>query len=283
MWLLVNGLSFIIFVFANGIYGSGTFSGIMENRNIFAISTTIIVSYIMFFKQSYENKKTINFLILISFIFILTTLSVKGFAGWLLFFVLTNILNSNISNNRKYKNIIYVFIILSLLMTILIATDNPVIHRIERFIMVYTAPEELRMSESAFLRSYYFNESIELIKANPLTCIGIRNSRYYLIAPHLQAIGADTGTYSHNNFLEILLNGGIFAFILYYVPFSYAISRLRKKRKISSAANYLFILGIYKLFVDFGSVNYDTLIMNVVFVAILCGQYISKTEHKFKF
>src|SRR5699024_1705238 len=134
---------------------------------------------------------------------------------------------------------------------------------------------------SAYLRSYFINESMELIKENPFQGIGIKNSRYYLIPPHLQAVGTEIGTYSHNNYLEMLLNGGTIAFSLYYIPLIVAIFKMRKKRNKFSISGYLYLLGIYKLFVDFGSVNYDILIVNIVFVAVLYGQYLSEEKENY--
>lgn len=278
LWTIVNLIAYVIFLFFNPLYNNDTFSGIMENRNIYAVTTTILVSYLIFFKKNYSRRKQVNLLIVISFLLVLSTASVKGFVGWLLIYILSNFYSLDISITKKRRNQFIIILLGFLLIMILVITDNPIIFRIERFLMVFTAPNELRMSESAYLRSYFIHESINVIKDNPFDGIGIRNSRYYLIPPLMQAEGATEGMYSHNNYLEILLSGGIFAFLMYYIPFFISMYKLHVKRYTSNMTNYLFVLGLYKLFIDFGSVNYDVLIVDTVLVAILYGQFFREKQ-----
>lgn len=275
IWIFISLISYLFFAVFNEYYGSPTFSGIMENRNVYAITTTILASYLIFYKNTYENSKKINTLIVISFLLILATFSVKGFAGWLLLYVLSSFYNSDISKYKKNRNQLVVIILVFSIVAFLIATENPIIYRIERFFMVFTAPDQLRQSESAFLRGYFIQESINVIKDNPITGVGLRNSKYYLVPPSYIAQGLNVGTYSHNNFLEIFLSGGMFSFILYYFPFVMSVFKSRKRMKKDNLYNYLFILGIYKLFIDVGSVNYDILIMTIIFIAIIYGQFLS--------
>lgn len=273
IWLSVSVISYLFFIFLNDLYGNSNFSSIMENRNIFAMTTTIVISYVIFFKNSYTNKIKVNILIVTSFILILASFSVKGFAGWIMIYVLSNFYNSDLSISTKRRNKLVVVLMLFTVLVGLVVTDNRIIYRIDRFIMVFTSPEELRVGESAYLRSFFINESIDVIKQNPLDGIGVRNSKYYLVPPNYKAKGLDVGTYSHNNYIEIMLSGGIYTFLLYYIPILIAMYILRKKRRYSNLANYLFLLGLYKFFIDFGSVNYDVLIMNIVLVLIVYGQF----------
>lgn len=272
-WIIVSFISYFYYNFFPELYGSSTFSGIIENRNNYAVFTTILISYLFFFKDQYANKFKVNLLIFLSLFLILNTFSVKGFVGVALIYLLSTIYNSNISKNKRSIRTIAVVLISIIILVVLVSTDNPIIYRIERIIMVFTSPGDLRTGESAYLRSYFIRESMPVIKSNLISGIGLMNSKFYLIPPHLKKIGASIGTYSHNNFIEILLSGGVIAFIAYYVPFIVSIIKLWRKRQRSNLANYLIVLGLYKLFIDIGSVTYDSLVLNMVSVAVIFGGF----------
>src|SRR5699024_6694572 len=114
-----------------------------------------------------------------------------------------------------------------------------IIYRMERFLMVFTSPNELRQGESAYLRSFFINESFNVIKENFFNGVGLRNSKYYLIPPNYIARGELVGTYSHNNFLEVFISGGVLAFLLYYVPYFYSMIKMWARRKKNNYLNYI--------------------------------------------
>lgn len=280
IWILLNLIFYIIFLFFNEIYGSVTFSGVMENRNNFAVATTILISYSIFFKERYKHysRNKNDILIILSFLLVLTSVSVKGFVGWLLIYIFSNFSNREISISKRKRNQGIVILMALFILIFLVVVDNPIIYRIERFIMVFTSPNELRQGESAYLRSFFINESFNVIKENFFNGIGLRNSKYYLIPPNYIARGEMIGTYSHNNFLEIFISGGVFAFLLYYIPYFYSMIKMWTRRKKNNFLNYVLILSFYKLFIDFGSVNYDILAVNIIFALIIYGQFLNSTD-----
>ncbi len=64
------------------------------------------------------------------------------------------------------------------------------------------------------------------------------------------------GTYSHNNFIEMLVSGGIPALVLFYFPFLLLAIRLFKQRKDSDICNFLLMLLICQVVIHSGLIVY---------------------------
>ena len=88
---------------------------------------------------------------------------------------------------------------------------------------------------SANTRLFLMKESIPLIKSRPLTGLGM--NCFYLVE-------SIRNTYSHNNYLELLLSGGIPALVLFYAPVVQLFIKGVKRMKESSGAR----LALYLLF-----------------------------------
>lgn len=82
------------------------------------------------------------------------------------------------------------------------------------------------------------------------------------------------GTYSHNNYIEMLINGGIIEFILFYSLYIYSIFKLSiKAYKFDEIAILLLIILIIQLVMDFAQVSYYSKIIYIYFA--ICFSYIS--------
>lgn len=272
IWICIN--STVLIMTLLGIYSKQdiAFSGISQNRNEFAIITTVLISYLMFFRDHYAKKKLVNILIVMSFILIICTLSNKGVIGWLIISYLSIIHNTKlkVSKFKKYTSLLLLFCIV----VSIILIDNPLRDRMNRYVILFTSPEKLRINESAYLRMYYLRKAINIIKQYPLTGIGIDNSKYYLYPPL-----SNIGTYSHNNYIETLLNGGIFSFFLYYTPLFIIFLKLKKMKDRSKIANYLYCILLYKLFIDFGAVTYKSMSMSFL-LALIYYEYFNINKKK---
>ena len=88
---------------------------------------------------------------------------------------------------------------------------------------------------SANSRLFFLIESIPIIKSRPLTGLGM--NCFYLVE-------AKRNTYSHNNYLELLLSGGFPALLLFYVPVVHLFVKGVRKLKQSDGAR----LALYLLF-----------------------------------
>ena len=86
---------------------------------------------------------------------------------------------------------------------------------------------------------------------HPIGGIGISNS--YFIT--LQYLGKKT--YLHNNFVELLSCGGIFAFVFYYAIYAYLFYNLWKYRKADKKQAMFFAIWLLiMLALDYGNVSY---------------------------
>lgn len=86
---------------------------------------------------------------------------------------------------------------------------------------------------------------------HPIGGIGISNS--YFIT--LQFLGKKT--YLHNNFVELLSCGGIFAFVFYYAMYAYLFYSLWKYRKADKKQAMFFAIWLLiMLALDYGNVSY---------------------------
>ncbi|MFS0788251.1 hypothetical protein ABC345_17960 [Shouchella sp. 1P09AA] len=271
IWVLISIFTFMIYVSTGGLLSEENFSGVVDNRNSFAMITTLLSSYIVFFQSNIKFKKT-AFLIIISSIFlVLVTLSIKNIIGLFLILIIGKVnMNSLFSRKKGVRTLVAIsFILLSILL--ILTTDNPIMERLDRFLMVFSNPGELRETESAFLRFYFITQGLEIFKENFFTGIGIDNSRYYL------------GMYSHNNYIEVALSGGIFSLIAFYGPLICILVHFWKIKKQSIFSKYILCLIIYKLFYDIGAVTYNTLmwviVTAIIYIAFLKSRSLPKNRY----
>jgi O-antigen ligase len=118
-----------------------------------------------------------------------------------------------------------VFVVVSgLLLLVAAYSASPVMQeRVGRFSMVFSNPEELRVNESAFLRHWFIVRGLEVARNHPLFGVGVDNARLVLIPP-----GMTEGMYSHNNYVEMLLNAGLIGFLFHYLPIVFIYFSIKK-------------------------------------------------------
>lgn len=86
--------------------------------------------------------------------------------------------------------------------------------------------------------------------------------------------------YSHNNYIELLFSGGILAFVLYYLGVVYLLASIIKKARQNKCMQYLLIILLSKLIIEYTYVSYHERIDSYI-VAILLGVMLSvKKEDK---
>ncbi len=84
---------------------------------------------------------------------------------------------------------------------------------------------------------------------NPLTGIGLAT---------FSSLAGSYGAYSHNNYVELLVSGGIVAIVLYYLPFVMLGIRLYRTREMSNLNLFTLILLVSMLMIHMGVVVYYT-------------------------
>ena len=76
------------------------------------------------------------------------------------------------------------------------------------------------------------------------------------------------GTYSHNNFVELLMNYGIIGFLIYYVPYVPLFSQLvRRIKTLDTTSIYFFTFVVLEIVLGFGWVNYYDRTVQIIVAA----------------
>lgn len=106
---------------------------------------------------------------------------------------------------------------------------------------------------SAMARISHIKRAWNLFKESPFVGYGADNYR----------VVSGSGTYSHNNFVEILVDFGLVGFFVYYLMFIVGAKNLKRDTKESSV--FLFIVLISRLVLDFAKVSYFDKLMWIYF------------------
>lgn len=228
VWMLINVIFFALWLSGRYVYEGNAFAGLFSNRNEFAIQTVVIISMLFSF-----TKRTfyVWLIIALSFIMVVVSLSIKGFIAFLFILFFPCFFKANF---RKR-----IFIVLSglMILTAVALMFSDLQRRLVRFSMVFTNPAELRKSESAFERPWLIAEGAKLSLRNPVFGVGVDNSRFFLISPV-----KDKGRYSHNNYIEMLLNAGIIGLFLHYFPLVYIYLKTKQTHKYYVAIKMFILL-----------------------------------------
>ncbi len=159
--------------------------------------------------------------------------------------------NQNESTLKKIGKIIIGCVVALLLVYALLQLDifSGIKERMESMINSFSGKGEV--DHSALVREQMIEAGWKEFLEHPLGGIGISNS--YFIT--LQYLGRDT--YLHNNFVELLSCGGIFAFVFYYAIYVYLFYNLWKYRKADKKQAMFFAIWLLiMLALDYGSVSY---------------------------
>lgn len=272
LWLIANSGALILYITGYPLY-EGSFSGICYNRNQFAIITLLFMSILLFKKEHYSQltRQTVNFMVVVFGSLIIVSMSVKGFIG--LFILLFMYSYSKKRFTGKMKSVLLTALVIIAILYI----DNPLSKRIDKYFHLIRNLSVYEPGYGHFTRLYLIVRSLDIAYDNLYVGIGVNNSRKVLPTSGNAAklitgntremIATDEGTYSHNNYVEMLLNGGIPAFVLFYLPIFWILFRLLMKKQKCSDTYFPLTLIIIRLFLDVGMVSYFD--FSVIFMTVI--------------
>ncbi len=131
---------------------------------------------------------------------------------------------------------------------------NIINSRFGQFFSVFNGNNSL-MDSGDINRIKFIETGFDSFKSSPVWGNGFAYS-YYVF-----------GTYSHNNYIELLMNNGILGFLIYYSIHIFLIVSGFKTRVVSKKiSSYILSIIFIVLFVDIGSVNY----YSRYFLILLC-------------
>lgn len=214
-----------------------------------AISTIISVYYIFFVRAS--KWKTIGCLFIAVFCFMV---SMAAASKKSLILILSCVVSlwyySSIGNRnilKKFRSFLLVIVTVAWLIWMIYAL--PMFSGVaRRFEILFSFISSGRGSSSEHARAFMMKEGMEIWIKHPLFGAGTAASIHYL------------GVYSHNNFVEMLLNSGVLGFGVFYSPYIYAagnyLKRARYYREMDKLAPLLFALFFGVTVIGFAMVYY---------------------------
>lgn len=258
--IIFSVLIFSSFSVANYFFFSDSviFSGFHSNPNTHASLLLFLLVNIISFSSGkiLINKKTTYLIISIFSFQILLTGSSKGLLGLIIVYFLFFLFKP-----KKVKKIV-VLIFLMLTSVVVFFTAEKSVDRLSDKIYALSDFDINRLDEknigndSGKVRLFLIIDSVRIISDNWITGVGVNNGQYYLTLPFSFKNTMNTIN-SQNNFTEMLLNGGVVAFLLYYGPLIYIfLGSLRKPNK-SSFELAIIILVVLKIFLDVGMKSYN--------------------------
>ncbi|MBD7970573.1 O-antigen ligase family protein [Paenibacillus sp. Sa2BVA9] len=200
-----------------------------------------------FFMSYYKKKK-------LYYVYALFLLILSSFTGSRksLVAVMLGIFLLIFLKNRSKKILKTVSIIISFGMILYFILNLPmfdaVLGRMESFYNLLIGNGTV--DNSSLTRSNMISFGWELFLDKPAIGYGYDSFRFYWG-------GIDRATYSHNNYIEMLVNGGLIAFISYYLMYAYSLYKLGKlSYRFNEIAILFFVIIIISLILDVAAITY---------------------------
>lgn len=135
------------------------------------------------------------------------------------------------------------------------------------------ALEEMSVDSSTGLRLNYISIGLDYFLNRPFFGYGFASSGTILVRE------TSHNTYFHNNFVELLVNGGVVGFSLYYFNYVYLLYNLIKLRRFSvKETDICIIVLIILLIMDFGIVSFGEKVQYFYFMICYIQVEILKRE-----
>jgi O-antigen ligase len=163
---------------------------------------------------------------------------------------------------RWWLKLAAIFIFIAAMLAFVVYPKNPlsegILSRVHEVLLYYLG--ESTSATSAVLRSGYISLAFKAFLIRPWSGYGLANFRLF--------DGAD-GTYTHNNYAELLVSGGVVMLVLYYLPLIIALAlgvralcRSYRKAEIGIETRERANLGLFmmltisSLLMDYGTVSF---------------------------
>lgn len=263
LYLLINEWSLII--------SGGTRIGDSGSGNVNTVATYIgIMSIPCAYMMMYERKRAYYIIYPLLVVFMLMTGSKKSY----IFIIMGLLLLAIYRNGLKIHKYITPLIMITGLIVLIL--NNEYLYSIigsrtlDFLASVGINIEGAGYSTSTIQRLSMYNLAFQAFMENPI----FGGGWFYFSAY------TGLGTYSHNNFTELLVNYGIVGFAIYYSMHLFVLLRLRKIIQIDNHAKLFFCLIITILINDTAAVTFSTNLLNylVLLVAYLYVRNYNNTK-----
>ncbi len=291
MILMISG--FIVVIYSFYRYGIATIFAVLSSgerldivfSNINSIAMIISVAIIAFIYKVLFEKMEIVSIVLCSCLSIMGVIIIAatGSRKALVMFVLGIFLLFSVKYKSKYfiVTILKVVIITLIIYLVLLqlkdlALFNGIVNRMEGLGAMLTGKG--RVDASAANREKFIVIGIEQFKKHPILGYGMGNSGKVLVS----AIGGKE-TYFHNNYVELLVCGGLIGTIIYYLIWIKPIKEIIKYRRFDTTAILSIIMASILLVMDYGAVTYfEKLNYFYIMIMYICAKNLRRKRDESK-
>lgn len=125
--------------------------------------------------------------------------------------------------------------------------------RVEALLNSFTGDGDI--DGSTIIRQQMVSKGISLFKESPIIGNGVGSF----------AILGGFGTYSHNNYIEVMVSTGIVGLFFYYLNYAYLISNLVKKKE-KELVTPLLVIMLLLVLLETGLVTYNEIIFQIMII-----------------
>ena len=236
----------------------------IDNANSigFACSVSVIISIYYYV----EKREKLSLLASIPCIVVLAittsrTALFETVLGVLFIFVIKFI------TEKRLASLARLFIILAIIVSLAVVIYNSKLfsllgERIDKLFKELSTGSGV--DHSAHIRSQMIKAGWRMFLNNPIGGVGMGNASFVVLSD----LGVVWG-YLHNNYIEMLANGGIIGFAIYYSIYAVLFVNLLKRKAFRfSAGRLALVILITQLFVDYGTVSYYSKSTYVILAAL---------------
>lgn len=264
LFILINEWSLII--------SGGTRIGESGSGNVNTIATYLgIMSIPCIYKVIFDNKYIYFVPYGLSTILMLMTGSKKA----LLYIILGVVILAVFKNKMKLQK--YIFPLIMLIVVIFLIFNNEFLYNIigartiDFFAGLGFNIEGAHYSNSTALRLLMYKLSYEAFLSKPIFGGG-----WFYFSTY-----SGLGTYSHNNYLEMLTNYGLVGFMIYYSMFLSVLVRLFRLTREDNSAKLLFTILLIIVLSDAAAVSFSYNLFN--YLVLVVGYLYLKNMQKEKY
>lgn len=212
------------------------------NVNIVAMNLSFAFLPCLYYCIKTDNiRNKILYACMMIFIFISSMLT--GTRKTLFFYIITFIIFLMLGKKYKIKKIIVVALVLLIAYWSLLNIE-PLYYMIGHKIDVFRDNSYYLMYEgSDNIRKNLIKDGLKIFLNNPFG-IGFGASTNYL------------GGYTHNNFIEVLISGGLIGFLIYYSLYIYILINSKKNEQNDLLSKYAYVSIIGLFILEMGQVTY---------------------------
>lgn len=293
VWKMLNAVKwagFVVVIYSFIVYGIDGMRAVLasggrlgtEFANINSIGMVAAISVIIvIYEQLYFRRNFISILFgILNVVVIAASGSRKAFLMMLIgliFLLLFKLVTKNILKTVIRYIILAAGLIVALQLILSLDMFSGVMGRMDGFWALITGEGEVDASTQE--RDLLIQIGWKYFLQSPIIGFGMGASGTILN----QTIGKNT--YFHNNYIEVMCGGGIFALILYYSMYVYCIYFLLRTRLRDPLSKLVIILILINIIMDYAAVTYNTK-SNYIYLLFFflqscnCRKEVKRNEYK---